>query len=137
MRRLEAISFNKNPSPWHVANGTFIKVASMICAGLIPHLKDIKGDEKMLNANVIHLLETSPNRDTNVDGLSISGYNGQFINVGNGKGIATYNQDGTQCQLMKEEIYQTLQIGKFNLGDISSISVYRSSITVLLKQPKP
>ena len=81
----------------------------------------------MLNANVIHLLETSLNKDTNIEGLSISGYNGQFINVGNGKGMATYNQDGTQCQLMKQEIDQTLQIAKFKLEDISSISVYRSS----------
>ena len=127
LRRLESISFNRNPSPWHKEDDSSIKVASLNCAGLLPHLRDIRSDEKLLNAGVIHLLETSLSQGTDTEDISITGFQGQFVNVGNGKGIATYNQDGTQCQLEKEEMNQTLQIMKFNIGEISSITVYKSS----------
>ena len=49
LKRLEAMSFNKNPSPWHKENDTSIKIASLNCAGLTPHLRDIRRDEKLLN----------------------------------------------------------------------------------------
>ena len=119
LKRLEKISFNKNPSPWHKEDLNSIKVASLNCAGLMAHIRDIRGDEKLLKANVVHLLETSLNKVTYAEDLSIDGFNGQFINVGNGKGIATYHQNETQCQREREESNQTLQIAKFNHGEIN------------------
>ena len=127
LRRLETISFNRNPSAWHSDEASIIKIASLNCAGLLPHLKDIRNDEKLLNANMIHLLETSLNKDSNIEEIYINGYNGHFSNVGNGKGIATYSSEEYVCQKEEEEIKETLQIAKFNIGEISSISVYRSS----------
>ena len=127
LKRLEKISFNKNPSPWHEEVQNSIKVASLNCAGLMPHIRDIRGDEKLLKANVVHFLETSLNKEAETDDLSIDSFNGQFVNVGNGKGIASYSQVETLCQLEKEEVNQTLQIAKFIIGKVSSITVYRSS----------
>ena len=127
LKRLEAVSFNRNPSQWHQGNENSIKLVSLNCAGLLHHLRDIRGDEKLLRANVIHLLETSLSKDTNTEDISITGYNGQFINIGNGKGVATYIQEDKKCDLVDDKVDQTLQIAKFNLGGISSITVYRSS----------
>ena len=58
LRRLESRSFNRNPSPWQKKDDSSIKVASLNCAGLLPHLLDMRSDEKLLNAGVIHLFET-------------------------------------------------------------------------------
>ena len=118
---------NKNPSPWHEEDVYSIKIASLNCAGLLPHIRDIRRDAKLLKANVLHLLETSLNKDADTADLSIDGFIGQFINVGNGKGMVTYSQDEDPCQLEKEEVDKTLQIARFKFREISSISVYRSS----------
>ena len=136
LRRLEAISFNKNPSPWHERDGSSIKVASLNCAGLLPHLRDIRNDEKLQNANVLHLQETSVTKNINIEELSINGYQGHFFSVGNGKGIATYNLLETICQKEAEQVSETLQITKFHVGGISSINVYRSSSCSIVETAK-
>ena len=127
LRRLDAISFNKNPSPWHEEDPDSIRVASLNCAGLLTHLEDIRRDEKLLRANVLHFQETSLTKDFNTENISIMGYNGHFINVGNGKGITTFSHEETICQLDKEEIIPTLQLAKYRLEEVSSITVYKSS----------
>merc|ERR1712155_322568 len=71
LRRLESRSFNRNPSPWHKEEDSSIKVASLNCAGLVPHIQDIRSDEKLLNAGVIHLLETSLNQGTDTGDILI------------------------------------------------------------------
>ena len=127
LRRLESISFNRNPSHWHDEDDNLIKIASLNCAGLLPHLTDIRSDEKLLNADVIHLQETSLTHNVDTEELTINGYQGQFLSVGNGKGIATYNHLDTICQKESEEVSQTLQIVKYNVKGVRTINVYRSS----------
>ena len=127
LKRLEAISFNRNPSPWHKNDESSIRLASLNCAGLIAHLRDIQNDEKLLKANVIHLQETSLTGNVDTEEISINGYQGQFLSIGNGKGIATFSLQDTICQKEAEEVSQTLQITKFIIRGINTINVYRSS----------
>ena len=127
LKRLKDISFNTNPSPWHENSDTAIKIASLNCAGLVPHLQDIRKDSKLLNAKVIHLVETSLSPDAETENMNIDGFHGSFTNVGNGKGLVTYVQDDCQCVYEKDDISQTLQITKFYVGTVATISVYRSS----------
>ena len=42
LKRLQQISFNRNPSPWHKRNSTAIKIGSVNCLGLLAHLRDIR-----------------------------------------------------------------------------------------------
>ena len=81
LKRLEKISFNRNPSPWHERCDRAIKIATVNCAGLLPHLRDIRKDQKLQEANVINLLETSLPSNADTEDLKINGYNGiQAIN---------------------------------------------------------
>ena len=90
-------------------------------------MEDIRKDEKLLNANVIHLLETSLSADAQTGNLGIDGYEAKFTNVANGKGIVTFVQEDATYNHEKEEIHSTLQVTKLNIKGISSISLYRSS----------
>ena len=95
--------FNKNPSIWHKEKPDGIKIASVNCGGLLPHLQDIRRDYKLLKADVLHMLETSLPADIDTSGIIINGYDGMFINVGNGKGLAAYFKTDLEWSL-KEEI---------------------------------
>ena len=127
LKRLEKISFNRNPSPWHKRNKDIIKIASVNCYGLLPHLRDIRKDWKLLNGDVIQLLETSLPVDIDTEDITINRYAGKFVNVGNGKGIASFVKENIDCKLKDEVIKPTLQIVKLDLGALDSISVYRSA----------
>ena len=59
LERLEAISENENPSPWKQEKDSAIKVSMMNCAGLKPHLSDIRADSNLLHSDVMFLVETS------------------------------------------------------------------------------
>ena len=136
LKRLEAISFNRNPTPWVKLDTSSIKVASLNCAGLLPHLQDIRRDEKLLNSNVIHLLETSLSADVQTENLGIEGYHAKFFNVGNGKGMATYTLEDETSKYEKEEIHKTLQISKIKIQEITSINLYRSSNHSIIEAAK-
>ena len=56
LKRLENISINKNPSSWEKSNNESIKVATLNCAGLKPHIKDIEADDKIKQGDIIHLI---------------------------------------------------------------------------------
>merc|ERR1712082_295515 len=58
-RRLENISINNNPTPWESSGDHEIKVITINCAGLKAHMNDIQTDDKLLKADIIHLVETS------------------------------------------------------------------------------
>ena len=59
LKRLQQISFNRNPTQWHKRNSAAIKIGSVNCMRLLPHLRDIRRDWKLQNGDVLHLLETS------------------------------------------------------------------------------
>ena len=125
LERLGKISMNKNPTPWHRPTENTIKVASLNCAGLNAHFIDIEADEKIMKADIIHLLETSL-EDKEGNQLTLPGYSKHLINVGNGKGIATYfkNSVFNHQQEVKE---LRMQVSKFTSMEMDVISVYRSS----------
>ena len=72
-KRLEEISINKNPSPWDSNNCMSIKVVALNCAGLKAHIEDIKTDNKLMKADIIHLIETSLNEHEE-NPLTLCGY---------------------------------------------------------------
>ena len=127
LKRLQQISFNRNPTPWHSRDSTAIKIASVNCLGLLPHLRDIRKDWKLQNGDIVHLLETSLPGDTDTDDVTINGYNARFINIGKGKGIATFSRNDVLCEHSQDIVKQTLQVAKFLVEGIDTISVYRSS----------
>ena len=81
LKRLQEISFNKNPTPWHRRDRKAIKIASVNCMGLLPHLRDIRKDSKLKQGDVLHFLETSLPVDTDDEDITIHGYRGRFLNI--------------------------------------------------------
>ena len=65
LTRMNKISINANPGLWGKKEETVVKVVSLNCAGLKPHFPDLKSDDHLLKANIIHLLKTSMNEDDN------------------------------------------------------------------------
>ena len=124
LERLDAISINRNPTPWHRPTDNTIKVVSLNCAGLKAHFIDIQADGKILEADIIHLLETSLDENEG-NKLTLQGYRKHLINVGNGKGIATYFKDDVFSH-QQDVTESRMQVTKLNSIDVDVISVYRS-----------
>ena len=82
---------------------------------------------KLQNGDILHVLETSLPVDTEEDDITINGYKGLLINVGNGKGIGTFVKDEIAAEHVQDVVEPTLQITKLIIGGVDSISVYRSS----------
>lgn len=127
LRRLEKISFNRNPTSWHKRNSSAIKIASVNCFGLFAHLRDIRKDWKLQKGDVLHLLETSLPADADTEDITIHGYKGRFINVGNGKGIGTFSREDIASDHIEDVVKPSLQITKVSVKGLDSIAVYRSS----------
>ena len=127
LQRLRKISINRNPTPWHKRDSNSVKIASVNCCGLLAHLRDIRNDWKLLNGDILHLLETSLPADIDTGGITIYGYRGNFIKVGNGKGTGTFIKESLEHKEEQEVVKPTLQISKINMVGIDSISVYRST----------
>ena len=124
LQRLEEISYNRNKSPWIENGNGFLKIATLNIAGLLPHHRDLVKDTKIQHGHIIQLLETSLPADCDTSDITIEGYRGEFLNIGNGKGMAMFLKDVPDCCLIFRE-EQTLQISKLELEDIDIISVYR------------
>ena len=125
LNRLQQQSLNDHPTPWLEANRDSIKIASLNCAGFRAHFADIKADEHLLKADVIHLIETSL-LATDTEEYILPGYSSHFINIGNGKGIATFYRP----EIVKHEQdlkNNNMQITKFTSTGIDVINIYRSA----------
>ena len=123
LKRLEMISFNKNPPVWY-SKDSDLHIASFNCAGLLPHIADIRMDQKLLHADLIQVQESSLISDEQGEAsCQILGYYAHFGSVGNGKGVATYSRKRMGFENIKEPNYQ---ISRFR-GDVDFINVYRSS----------
>ena len=122
LSRLKKISMNENPTAWN-EDKQDLRVAFLNCAGLIPHLEDIKADNKILKADVVHLDETHIQGECSIE---VDGYNGHYVNVGNGKGIATFRKTSVDATTTLLKL-STLQIVKVSMLEIDSVNVYRSS----------
>ena len=126
LRRLERISLNRNPTPWDLAAEGSIKIASLNCAGFFPHLKDLTTDLRLMKGDIVHVQETSITEENETDQLEFENHKINFINVGLGKGVATFVSK--KIEYSKEETAQEkLQIMKISLEDLVSLNVYRSA----------
>ena len=123
--RLKDISMNSNPSPWHqTINQNHRKIASLNCAGLLPHLKDLKVDPKLMQADTLALQEISLAEDHVIP--LFSGFTMQVAGRGRGKGVATLQKDGGNWEeIGKSE--SKMQILKSTSKNLDVINVYRSS----------
>ena len=125
LHRLKENSINENPTPWLKESSDSIKIASLNCAGLKPHFVDIQADEHLLKADIIHLIETSLNA-TETSEYTLPGYSSHFINIGNGKGIATFYK--TEVVKHDQDLKdRNMQITKFTSSNLDVINTYRSS----------
>ena len=121
LHAMNARSINKNPSPWNKRSMESIKVASLNCARLEPHIEDVWHDFKLKKADIIHLQETwvQDGSDTSPLGDPRMDYKEQFINVGAGKGLVTYfNKKFKHERDVKTD---TFQITKFTSKNMDSI----------------
>ena len=123
LKRLEMISLNRNPSTWHTKDNG-INVASFNCAGLLAHINDMRADQKLLNADLIQVQETSLFTDEQgQESCQLTGFDANFASVGNGKGIASYTKKRLAFDCIREPLYQ-ISVLK---GEVDIINVYRSS----------
>ena len=125
LERMNKISINNNPDPWSKATDNTLKIASLNCAGLRAHFNDIKTDDKLQKADIIHLVETSLTKEENIEEFTLEGYAKTFINIGNGKGIATYYDD-EKLRPIEEVKMDKYQITKFKHEALDIINIYRS-----------
>ena len=135
MKRLELKSFNKNPTPWIKLDDSVMKVCMLNCAGLKAHIKDIRHDYFLLNANVLHFVETSLVTNSETNDLEIENFKSHFLNVSRGKGIATYIKNDVVAH-EEDRLEIGVQISSYKSKLLTTIAVYRSqngNIGVLLE----
>ena len=125
LERMNKISLNENPDPWRKKTENTLKIAALNCAGLKPHFEDIKTDDRLLNADLIHLIETSLTKEDDEEELILDGYKQSFMKMGQGKGISTY-YDLDKLSQIAEVRMEKFQITKFKHHSMDIINIYRS-----------
>ena len=124
--RMNKRSINENPTDWDNELSKNIKICSLNCARLKPHMKDIQADSTLKKSDIIHLQETwLEEDDESTDLLQMSDYEVKHIKVGKGKGITTYHNK--KFTHVSNKISQNYQITKYESKNIVSINVYRSA----------
>ena len=116
---------NTNPTPWHqIKSADHKKIASLNCAGLLPHLKDLKVDPTLIQADMIALQETSLDPEHTVP--CINGFSMQAAGRGKGKGVATMLKDGEGFTIV-HRVEKNMQIMKCVSDNLEVLNVYRSA----------
>ena len=131
LERLKKISMNLNPTPWHQRGHlNQMKVASLNCCDLLPHLRDLQIDPKLKEADIIALQETSLAEDHTIP--SLDEFTMQVAGRGRGKGVATLQKDGTNWEEIGK-CESRMQILKSESQNLDVINVYRSSDKSLIE----
>ena len=125
--RLVKESWNRNPDIWRTESNSTIKIAMLNCDRLQPHIADIQSDSKLLMADIIHLAETWLQPSTQCTDISIEGYKTFLINIGDGKGIATFIKKSSIIHV-QDIAEPLLQITVFKTTLLDIISIYRSAM---------
>ena len=127
--RLKEISWNEDPTlqghftSWMKPDKRPLKIASMNCASLSRKIQFMKNDDKLLMADVLNLQETWLYPDDRRD-LDLPSHRcHHFVNVGKGKGIASYSKELVHAESVKEDNFQ---VSKLTVRGLDSINVYRS-----------
>ena len=131
LERMNSLSINENPNHWWKSkeNDDVLKVVSLNCAGLRSHFADIITDHTLLQADVIHLIETSLQPEDDEKDLNIIGYKMISVKVGLGKGLTTYIKEDKLCSstTIKSENYQVIKIQHNSRGmTLNLLNLYRS-----------
>ena len=125
VERMNRVSINENPDEWSRKDDNALKIVSLNCAGLNAHYQDIKTDDRLQKADIIHLTETSLTEDNDTKELLLDGYEESFIVNGKGKGIATYYKP-EKFEPAGEVNTDKFQITKFKHKNLDLINIYRS-----------
>ena len=127
VRAMEERSMNRNPTPWNNNKLKALRIASLNCAGLQAHYRDLKVDYSLLKADIIHLSETSLTSGDSQ--FPLPGYEAEHCVVANGKGVSTYFNSKIAMQKINLQMVQgdSFQLSKLTLPSLNSINVYRSS----------
>ena len=136
LNRLKSISFNKNPTPWFQNDSKSLKFCMLNCAGLRAHIRDIRCDPCLNNADVLNFVETSLDKNSSTDDLQIDGYCSNFLKISRGKGIASFVKEGNSFAFGDNFVENGVQISKYSSSDLILVVVYRSqngNIRSLLK----
>ena len=123
LQSMNARSLNANPNNWSKPGIDALKIASLNVRGLKGHIEDLRCDIKLSSADIIHLQEISTN-DEECQNLMLANYSSHFINIGKGKGIATYHSD--KFKHVADIATETIQVTKFSSEYIDSINIYRN-----------
>ena len=132
-KKMNNRSINKNPSVWDTNNPAAIKISSLNCARLRPHLQDIRADHTLRKSDILHLQETWLEEGEDLSQFHLrpsyyysSRYEARHIIVGKGKGITTfYNK---KFQHTQDLVSQHYQMTKFESKEAVSINIYRSAL---------
>ena len=125
LERMNKVSINANPNSWEKEDNKILKIISLNCAGLKAHYDDIRIDQRVLKADIIHLVEISLTDEEDEQQFRLEGYKEKFIKIGLGKGIATY-YDKSKFYLETEYKSDKFQVIKFSCKTLDIINVYRS-----------
>ena len=124
---MEARSLNRNPTAWNNPNLNALRIASLNCAGLQAHYRDLRADHSLLKADILHLSETS--LTVKECQFPLPGYEEKHCVVAKGKGISTYFNTKMANKKFNLEMVnrENFQMSKMTLPEMDSINVYRSS----------
>ena len=89
LKEMNQRCLNINPNHWRESDTDAMKIVSLNIGRLGPHIKDLRCDQRIQQADIIHLQETW-NTDTENCNMDLDNYRSHFVNIGPGKGIATY-----------------------------------------------
>ena len=116
-------SLQENATNWNKKDTDSLKLASLNIRGLKGHIEDLRCDQRMQQADIIHLQETSTKEDE-CSNLCLNNFRSHFINIGQGKGIASYYSN--KFEHVQDIATDNFQITKFSSEKVDSINVYRS-----------
>ena len=123
LKEMNQRCLNINPNHWRESDTDAMKIVSLNIGRLGPHIKDLRCDQRIQQADIIHLQETW-NTDTEKCNMDLDNYSSHFVNIGPGKGIATYYKNNFTH--LVDIATETIQISKFTSEYIDSINVYRT-----------
>ena len=122
--RLMEVSMNKNPCEWEKEDdGT--KLLFLNCRSLKNKFKNVKNDQILMKADLIVLTETwLENKDFEDNEYELQDYKSNLMNVGRGRGIASYYN--RKFQHVRNIDCEGLSLTKFESDELNVIGVYRS-----------
>ncbi|HIL27520.1 MAG TPA: hypothetical protein EYG21_09105 [Nitrospinaceae bacterium] len=114
-----------------------IKIVYLNCQNLITNIQDIKGHPKIFEHNLIFLGETWVTdsllcREQNA--FQLNGYTSNYLNIGRGKGLATFHEDNYEnvfnvCDINYQLAKYRFEILHNTLGNVGVdiLAIYRST----------